>query len=264
MLVLPASVTRSRAGLLAFLLFPVALGLVLAEPSWVLVPVVLAWLTGYPWSRALRRHRRGDLAADRRTGLVLAAWTLAFVPASAVALVLRPWLLLVVATTGALLLVEWLLDRRGRGNLTTGAAIFVAVASGLVGIMDAVVEPAAWVPPVMGWRTWLLIGLCALGLTSLLLHAAAVTQPLASRWTHADRGVAVAGALALCVVAAAGTTRGVPALVLLVPAGVLLAERTYAPAARSVPTRFGDGWFLASEIGCLVLVVLSAGLALHL
>lgn len=130
--------------------------------------------------------------------------------------------------------------------------------------MDAVAEPTRWLPPIMGWQTWLLIGICALTLTSLLLHAAAVRHPLASRWTRADQLVALAGAMGLCIVAAAGVTRGEPALVLLVPAALLLVERTYAPAARTIVERFGARAFRVSEIGCLAVVAASAGLALHL
>lgn len=258
-LVLPPSVTRSRVGLLTFLLFPVALGALVAEPTWALVPVVLAWLTGQPWSRQLRRHRRG--AGDAR---LLAAWSTAFATAVAASVVLRPWVVLVVATTCTLLLIEWGLDRRGLSNATTGAALLVAAASGVVGTMGAVAEPARWLPPLMGWRTWLLVGLCALTLTSLLLHAAAVRHPVTSLWTRADQLVALGGAMGLCLVAAAGVTRGEPALVLLVPAALLLVERTYAPAARAIAERFGARVFRATEVGCLALVVASAGLALHL
>lgn len=259
MLVLPVSVVRTRVGLLAFLLFPVALGLLVAEPTWALLPVVLSWLTGQPWSRQVRRRRRGS--GDPR---LLTLWSTAFAASVVAAVAVRPWVLLVVVAMGALLLGERALDRRGLGNPTTGAAVFVAAGSGVVGVMDAVAEPARWLPPLMGWQTWLLIGICAVTLSSLLLHAAAVRHPLASRWTRADQVVALAGATGLCLVAAAGVTRGEPALVLLLPAALLLVERTYAPAARSLVERFGARVFRATELACLAVVVASTGLALHL
>lgn len=256
--VLPAYVTRSGAGRLAFLLYPIALGMLVAEPGWAVAALALTWLTGHPWSRALRRRRLGTGGTAP-----LAVWTAAFVPSLVAALVLRPWLLVLVLCWVSMLLVEAVLDHRGQSDPTTGSVLLVTASTGMVLTVDAAAEPAGWVPPVAGWQSLLLAGVCAATMTSVLLHAAAVRHPPASWWTRADQLVAIGAAMGVCVVAAAGVTRGMAGLVLLVPVFVLLAERTYLPSTRAIAQRFGPAAFRATEIGWLAVVVASAGLALH-
>lgn len=235
-------------GAWAFLLVPLAIGLILAGPttagvlfsvSWVLVypasyylgrAVVVRWRRG-SWTRLARRELR-----DALPWVVLTA-----LPGLAL-VILRPW----VAVIAVALSLPWIgslwLTRTGHERSLVNDLILVAQASVAVPLLWAVTIDS-W-PPVPAWQA---AGICLVFFTGSVLHVKSLIRGAGERrWAIASR-VYHLGALSL----------GLTSVWFLVPFGVA-AVRSFTVPEGTRPAVVG-----AVETVVSVLVVLATVAALH-
>ena len=191
-------------GAWAFLGLPLVLGAVVAPWTPLLVVLALAWVAAYPWSYAalgLARARR-----KQRFVRPFAVWAAVVVPAGALLVLQRPWLVWVGAAYLLLFAVNLRYAAHNNERAIANDAVFVAECSAMVWVVWAVgASEGSWSPPSTGAapaHAWVLVVVCALVLIGSTLHVKSLIRERRDpRYARASRAVALgsvpaAGALA--------------------------------------------------------------------
>ena len=248
-------VVPNQHGAWAFLALPVALAATVSGWHPALVPLVVAWVAAYPLAWGLT----GVLAAPRpeRFRRAVAVWAPVAVPAAAVTVAWRPWLVWV----GLLYLVGFAVslryararDERALGN----DLVLVAQCAAMVPVVVGVAAAGGWAPPfeALDHRTWLLAGVCAAALVGSTLHVKSLIRERRDpRYARASRAFAVVCVPASGVAAAAwGTPSG---WFLVVPFAALAVRSFLVDDPTWRPARVG-----LVELALLVVLATCAALA---
>lgn len=252
-------VVPDQHGAWAFLVLPVGLGLAAEGWSPAVVPLLLAWVAAYPLSWSLT----GILAAPRpqRFRRALVVWSVVTVPVAVLAVVVRPWLLVVGPAYVAAFLVNLRFARQRRERALANDLLLVAECTAMVPVTAGVVVSGGWAPPfeVMTRTPTLLLTLaCAAALAGSTLHVKSLIRerrnPRFARisgWYAAGCVVVVAGAAALTHEAA-----GASGFLLVVPFVVLAVRALLVRDPRMRPARIG-----MIELACFVLLGAAAFVA---
>ena len=244
-------------GAWAFLGLPLVLGAIVAPMSALLAVLAVAWVAVYPLSYAalgLVRARR-----PQRFRKPFAVWFAVVLPAVAVLLVARPWLVWV--GLGYLLLFAVNLhyaqrnDERAMGN----DLVFILECSLMVPVTWAVaVGDGSWSPPSLAdipSRVWVLTVVCAMVLTGSTLHVKSlIRERRDSRYARGSRVFALACVPASIVLA---FWWGWPEGMWLIAPFLALAVRAFIVGRH--PMRPGTIGII--ELGGFLLVAASAVLA---
>jgi hypothetical protein len=244
-------------GAWAFLGLPLALGAVVAPWTPLLGVLGVAWVAAYPLSYAalgLARARRAN-----RFRRPLAVWSAVVLPAVAVLVLWRPWLVWVGLAYVTAFAVNVQYARRNNERTLANDAVFVAECSAMVVVTWAVaVGTQSWRPPgpaTVPEEVWILAVVCALVLMGSTLHVKSLIRERRDpRFARASRMLAVASVPASVALAA---WWGLPDGAWLVTPFVALAVRAFVVGRR--PTR--PGVIGMVELGAFLLVAVSAGLA---
>lgn len=244
-------------GAWAFLGLPLVLGAVVAPWTQLHLVLALAWVAAYPWSYAalgLARARR-----KQRFVRPFAVWAAVVVPAAAVLVVQRPWLVWVGAAYLLLFTVNLRYAAHHDERALANDAVFVAECSAMVWVVWALgASDGSWSPPSAGAvpvRAWVLVVVCALVLIGSTLHVKSLIRERRDpRYATASRVLAVAS---LVVAAGLAGWWGLPAGAWLLVPFVALAVRSFVVGRR--PLRPGAIGMV--ELGGFVLVALAGVLA---
>lgn len=228
-------------GAWAFLALPVFLAAPVLTWHPALVPLVVAWVAAYPAAWALT----GRLTAPRpqRFDRGLRLWLPLAVPASAVAVVWRPWLVWVGLLYGLGYAVSLTYARarreRALGNdlvLVAQCALMVPV---LVGVGAGAGAGSGMVPPwsVLDARVGLLTAVCVLALVGSTLH---VKSLIRERGRPGFARASLAFAVACLVTSAVAAALGVGAAAwLALPAAFAVGRSLVVPGRSWRPGRIG-------------------------
>lgn len=241
-------------GAWAFLVTPLLLGLTVSGWSWLLLPLLLAWVAAYPFSWALT----GRLAAPRpqRFDRPLVLWSALVVPPAVLLVVLRPWLVWAGLGFLALFAVNlWFARARAERALLNDLVLVaecVAVVPLTVGVAAG---ERTWTPPwePMGTtEVGVLTLACALTLVGSTLHVKSlIRERRRPEFGTLSRAFAVACLPAVLLLTwAAGW--GLP---LLVPFALLAARGFWLAGSTWRPARLG-----MVELACFVVLVGTAAL----
>lgn len=240
-------VIPDQHGAWAFLVLPVTLGIAAGGWSVAVLALLLAWIPAYPFSWALS----GTLAAPRpqRFRRALLVWAAVTIPAAALALVLRPWLLFVgLAYFGAFLL-NLRFARQRRERALANDLVLVAECTMMVPVTAGVAVAGGWVPPfaAMTRASVLLLTLaCAAALVGSTLHVKSLIRERRNpRFARVSRWYA-AGCLVVMAGVVAKTTSSV---VVVLPFIVLALRALVVRDPQMRPARIG-----MIELACLVLL----------
>lgn len=252
-----SSYVPPQHGAWAFLGLPLVLGAVVTPWTPLLVLLAVAWVAAYPWSYAafgLVRARR-----PQRFRAPFLVWSAVVLPASAVLLAWRPWLVWVGIGYLALFAVNLHYARRNDERALTNDAVFVAECAAMVAVTWAVGAGArSWAPPgldAVPAHVWVLVIVCALVLLGSTLHVKSLIRERRDpRFARAARVLAVACVPATVVLAA---WWGWPSGSWLVVPFLVLAFRAFVVPGRSLR----PGVVGMIELGCFVLVAAAAVLA---
>jgi hypothetical protein len=223
-------------GAWAFLGLPVLLALTVSAWTPLVLLLAVAWVAAYPASYAvlgLSRSRR-----PQRFRRMLAVWAVPLVPAAAVLVAARPWLLAVGIAYLVLFGVNLAHARRNDERALLNDLVFVVECAAMVPVTWAVATGTRswWPPSPVPEHVWVLAVLCALVLCGSTLHVKAqLRERRDPRYQHASRAVAL-----LSLVVAVGLARwwGLPAgWWLLLPFALLALRAWLPPPAR--PARLG-------------------------
>ncbi|MDA8436005.1 MAG: YwiC-like family protein, partial [Actinomycetales bacterium] len=190
-----SSYVPPQHGAWAFLGLPLVLGAVVTPWTPLLVLLAVAWVAAYPWSYAafgLVRARR-----PQRFRAPFLVWSAVVLPASAVLLAWRPWLVWVGIGYLALFAVNLHYARRNDERALTNDAVFVAECAAMVAVTWAVGAGArSWAPPgldAVPAHVWVLVIVCALVLLGSTLHVKSLIRERRDpRFARAARVLAVA------------------------------------------------------------------------
>lgn len=247
-------VVPDQHGAWAFLLLPVVLGVAAGGWSPVVLVLVVAWIAAYPTTWALT----GVLAAPRpeRFRRALVVWSAVAVPAAAVAVTVRPWLVWVGAAYIALFVVNLWFARRRRERALANDLVLVAECTAMVPVVAGVAAAGGWSVPVdamAGSDVLVLAMACALTLGGSTLHVKSLIRERRNpRFAQASRWYAVASVLVVTAVVAR-TEVGWP---LVVPFVVLAARAFVVRDPRLRPARIG-----LVELACLLVLAAAAFLS---
>jgi hypothetical protein len=244
-------------GAWAFLALPLALGVVVTTRTPLLAPLAVAWVAAYPMSYAalgLVRARR-----PQRFRAPFLVWSAVVLPAVAVLLVWRPWLVWVGLGYAAMFAVNLTYARRNDERALANDAVFVAECAAMVAVTWAVgAGSRSWTPPgpdAVPARVWVLVVVCALVLLGSTLHVKSLIRERRDpRFARASRVVAVAS-VPLSVVL--GAWWGWPHGSWLVAPFVALAVRAFVVPRRALR----PGVIGVVELGCFLLVAVAPLLA---
>jgi hypothetical protein len=244
-------------GAWAFLGLPLALGVVVAPWTPLVLPLAVAWVAAYPWSYAalgLVRARR-----PQRYRRPFVVWAVVVVAAAVPLVVARPWLVWAGLVYVALFAVNLGYASRNDERAVANDLVFVAECAAMVVVTWAVGAGArSWAPPAVAdvpARTWVLTVVCALVLAGSTLHVKSLIRERRDpRYAQASRVLAVACVPASVLLA---WWWGLPSGLWLVLPFVAFAVRAYVVGRR--PLR--PGVVGVVELVGFVLVVAAAVLA---
>lgn len=243
-------------GAWAFLGLPLVLGALLSGLHWLLIPLVIAWVAAYPLSYAALGLVRGRQPERFRAPLLV--WSVIVVPAAALLVWARPWLLVIGVGYLMLFGINAVYARRRDERALGNDLVFVVECSAMVVVASAIDSPAAPWSTGVSREAWLLTLACALVLLGSTLHVKSLIRERADpRYAEASRAFALASVVGSLGVAAAW---GVPAGLWLVVPFVGLAARAYAIPGRSLR----PGVIGMVELAMFVLLGVCAALALRL
>lgn len=244
-------------GAWAFLALPLVLGGVLAPWSPLLVVLAVAWMAVYPLSYAafgLVRAKR-----PQRFRAPFLVWSAVVLPAAAVLLAWRPWLVWVGLGYAVLFAINVRYARRNDERALVNDLVFVAECAAMVAVTWAVgAGTRSWAPPrpeAVPPQVWVLVAVCALVLMGSTLHVKSLIRERRDpRFARASRVLAIASLPAAVALAA---WWGWPSGAWLIAPFVALAVRAFAVPRRALrPGAIG-----LIELGCFLLVATSAILA---
>jgi hypothetical protein len=239
-------------GAWAFLVTPLLLGMTVSGWSWLLVPLLVAWVAAYPLSWALT----GRLAAPRpqRFDRPLVVWSAVVVPPAALLVIARPALVYAGAGLLALFAVNlWFAKARAERALLNDLVLILECVAAVPITVGIVAGDRTWTPP---WSemTTVEVGVlslaCALTLAGSTLHVKSLIRerrrPVFGTVSRLFALSCVPVVLAVAWVADFGLPLVVPFVVLALRA-LLVRDPTWRPA------RIG-----MVELGCFVVLVLAA------
>jgi hypothetical protein len=225
-------------GAWAFLGLPLVLGALVSPWTPLLLVLAVAWVAAYPWSYAasgLVRARR-----NKRFLRPLVVWTAVVVPAAAVLLLARPWLVWVGVAYLALFAVNLGYARRRDERALLNDVVLVVECAAMVVVTWAVaVGSPGWSPPSLAevpGKVWVLPVVCALVLLGSTLHVKALIRERRDpRYRRASLAVAAGSLVGSLVLAVwwglpGGAWLVLPFLVLAVRAAVIDARTALRPA----------------------------------
>jgi len=244
-------------GAWAFLGLPLVLGAVVAPMTPLLLVFAVAWVAAYPLSYAafgLVRARR-----PQRFRRPFGVWLAVVLPAVAVLLVARPWLVWVGFGYLVLFAVNLGYAHRNDERAIGNDLVFVAECALIVPVMWAVgAGDRSWTPPSLAdvpMQAWALAIVCALVLVGSTLHVKSlIRERRDARYARASRLFALACVPVSAVVA---VWWGLPSGLWLVVPFVVLAVRAFVVGRK--PLRPGTLGII--ELVCFVLTVVCAVLA---
>lgn len=182
-------------GAWAFLALPLVLGAVVTPWTPLLVALAVAWVAAYPMSYAafgLVRAKR-----PRRFRAPFLVWSAVVLPAAAILLVERPWLIWVGLGYALLFTVNMRYARRNNERALANDLVFIADCATIVAVTWAVGAGArSWAPPgldAVPARVWVLTAVCALVLLGSTLHVKSLIRERRDpRFARASRILALA------------------------------------------------------------------------
>jgi hypothetical protein len=244
-------------GAWAFLALPLALGAVVSPASPLLVVLALAWIAAYPLSYAalgLVRARR-----PQRFRRPFAVWLLVVLPAVAVLVVARPWLLWVGLIYLGLFAVNLRYAQRNDERALGNDVVFIVECAAMVPVTYAVAALGqTWAPPSpsdVPTDVWVLAVVCGLVLTGSILHVKSLIRERRNvRYANVSKTYALA-CLPLSVAIAA--LWGWPSGTWLIVPFVALAVRAWVVGRRHLR----PGTLGIVELGVFLLVIACAALA---
>lgn len=244
-------------GAWAFLALPLALGAVVSPASPLLLVLAVAWIAAYPLSYAalgLVRARR-----PQRFRRPFAVWLAVVLPAVAVLVVARPWLVWVGLGYLALFAVNLQYAKRNDERALGNDLVFVVECAAMVPVSYAVaVVGQSWAPPmaaVMPTEVWVLAVVCGLVLSGSILHVKSlIRERRDARYASASKTYAL-----ICVPLSVAIAAwwGWPSGAWLIVAFLILAVRAFVVGRR--PLRPGTMGIV--ELGVFLLVIACAALA---
>ncbi len=246
-------------GAWAFLALPLVLGTLVSPWTPLLLVLAVAWIAAYPWSYAalgLVRAKR-----NQRFRAPFAAWAAIVLPACAVLLVARPWLVWAGAAYALAFAVNVRYARRNDERAVANDLVFVGECAAMVLVTWAVaVGGGTFAPPPLSSvpsHVWVLVVVCVLVLLGSALHVKSlIRERRNARFAALSRGYAVA-----CAGASLGLAAwwGLPSGWWFVLPFVALAVRAFVVGRK--PVRPGAVGMV--ELGCFILVAAAAALAVH-
>lgn len=244
-------------GAWAFLGLPLVLGAMVAPGTPLLLVLAIGWVAAYPLSyAALGLVRSRHPGRFRRP---LALWTAVVLPAAAVLVVWRPWLVWVGLGYLALFAVNLRYARRNDERAIGNDLVFVAECTAMIVVMWAVgAGGRSWSAPSPAGapaRVWILAIVCVLVLVGSTLHVKSlIRQRRDPRYARASKLFAVAS---VPVSIALAGWWGLPGGLVVVVPFVVLALRAFLVERRELrPAAIG-----LIELGGFVLVAGSSVLA---
>ncbi|MDO8732590.1 MAG: YwiC-like family protein [Actinomycetota bacterium] len=199
-------------GAWAFLGLPLALGLVVAPWTPVLLVLAVAWIAVYPMSYAalgMVRSKRPE-----RFRRPFAVWLAVVIPSCLILLWQRPWLVWAGGFYFLLFLVNVWYARKNDERAIQNDLVFITECSAMVWIMWAVgAGDRSWAPAILGSapaHVWILVMLCGLTLLGSTLHVKSlIREKRDPRFSKTSRVVADGSiAIALCLAAWWGLPNG--------------------------------------------------------
>lgn len=247
-------IVPDQHGAWAFLVTPLLLGLTVSGWSWLLLPLLLAWVGAYPLSWALT----GRLAAPRPERFMrpLVIWSAVVAPPTVVLLAARPWLVWAgLALLAGFAVNLWFARARAERALLND---LVLVAECVVAVPLTVGIAAGgqdWRPPwseMVTAEVGVLALACALTLIGSTLH---VKSLIRERRRPVFGTISRAFAVACVPVVAAVAWAADYGLLLVVPFGLLAVRALLVRDPTLRPGRIG-----MIELACFVALVVTAAL----
>lgn len=240
-------------GAWAFLGLPLVLGALLAPPTWLLLPLAVAWVGAYPLSYAALGLVRGRQPERHRAPLM--AWLIVVLPSAVVLVWARPWLVAIGLGYLLLFAVNAAYARRRDERALGNDLVFVVECSAMVVVAGSIgTVEAPWQVGVPT-EAWLLTLACAAALAGSTLHVKSLIRERADpRYAAASRGFAMGAVVASFVLAVWwGLAAG---LWLVVPFAAMAVRSIVVPGRSLRPGAIG-----MIELACFVLVAACAALA---
>lgn len=244
-------------GAWAFLALPLALGAVVSPASPLLLVLSVAWIAAYPLSYAalgLVRARRPQ--RFRRPFIV---WLVVVLPAVALLVAVRPWLVWIGLGYLALFAVNLRYAQRNDERALGNDAVFILECAVMVPVTYTVAAGGrSWTPPSLSTiptEVWVLTVVCGLVLIGSILHVKSLIRERRDiRYAQASRTYAL---ICLPLSVALATWWGWPSGAWLILPFLVLAVRAFVVGRR--PLRPGTMGMV--ELGVFVLAILCSGLA---
>lgn len=244
-------------GAWAFLALPLILGFIVTPWTPLLLVLAIVWIAAYPMSYAalgLVRSKR-----PQRFRAPFLVWSAVVLPAVAVLLVWRPWLLWVGVAYAALFAINLGYARRNRERALANDVVFVVECSAMVAVTWVVgFGDQSWSPPSVGSvpaEVWVLVMVCALVLLGSTLHVKSLIRE--RRDPRYARASLVVASLSVPAAVELGAWWGWPSGAWLIVPFVALVVRAFVVPGRSMrPGAIG-----MIELSCFALVAGAAVLA---
>ena len=250
-------------GAWAFLGLPLVVGVAVAEPTGVLAVLALAWVFAYPWSYfalAIVHERRARHPHPERFRRPLAVWSAVALPALAVLVLLRPWLVWIGLAYAVAFAINAAFALRREDRALVNDVVFIAECTALVPIAWGIgATGRSWQVPDFALApstVWIVTSAVALLLTGSTLHVKSlIRERTNSDFARLSLAFAI---MSLVISVALAWLWGLPAGLFLVLPFAWCAGRSLVMRGRVfAPARIG----MIELVGFLLLAIPALALA---